>query len=265
MELINRLPIIEEVDEKNIDEILLKVGSLSFVKDIGVTKENVANYFGVSLRTIEKYMKDNRDELRIYGETVFSSKQFVTDKFLGGKLSKKTRNIALLNKKHILFLACILVNSSETAKAIVKYLLELEELASNDLKAIALERSMGDVSDIDDLRKKIEILQSKLTEVQPLIEFAQIVRNSDTEISINDFAKSTYDKFKLGRNKIFAFMREERIIDRKNMPMHHYIQRGYLKFKMRTLGGEMKYQPLVTGKGQLWLFDRINKKMEVIQ
>lgn len=265
MELINRLPIIEEVDEKNIDEMLLKVGSLSFVKDIGVTKENVANYFGVSIRTIEKYMKDNRDELRVYGETVFNSRQFVIDKFFGGKLSKKARNITLLNKKHILFLACILVNSSESAKAIVKYLLELEELASNDLKAIALERSMGDVADIDDLREKIEMLQSKLTEVQPLIEFAQIVRNSDTEISINDFAKSTYDKFKLGRNKIFAFMREERIIDRKNMPMHHYIQRGYFKVKIRTLGEEEKYQPLLTGKGQVWLFDRINKKMEVTQ
>ncbi|MGL6167563.1 MAG: hypothetical protein ACRC0Y_04665, partial [Fusobacteriaceae bacterium] len=172
MNLTNTLSIVNEVDEKNLDEILLKVGTLSFIKDTGVTKDNIASYFGVSKRTIEKYMKENNEELRNYGKTVYSSKQFVNDKFIGGKLSKKSRNIALLNKKHILFLACLLVNTSDTAKAIVKYLLELEELASNDLKIDAIEQSIGVVSDRINLRKKIEFLQSKLTQAQPLIEFA---------------------------------------------------------------------------------------------
>ncbi|MGL5124121.1 MAG: hypothetical protein ACRC6K_08200 [Fusobacteriaceae bacterium] len=123
-------------------------------------------------------MKENNEDLRNYGKTVYSSKQFVTEKFIGGNLSKKSRNIALLNKKHILFLAYLLINTSDITKAIVKYLLELEELASNDLKANTIEQS---TSDRADLRKKIEFLQSQFTEAQPLIEFAKIVHNFEIQ------------------------------------------------------------------------------------
>ncbi|MGL6169542.1 MAG: phage antirepressor KilAC domain-containing protein, partial [Fusobacteriaceae bacterium] len=121
----------------------------------------------------------------------------------------------------------------------------------------AIEQSIGVVSDRINLRKKIEFLQSKLTQAQPLIEFAELVRNSETQVSINDFAKSTYEKFSMGRNRLFSFMREDNILNVKNIPMHKYIQVGYFTVKMRNLGGEIKYQPLLTGKGQLWLFNRI--------
>lgn len=260
MNLNATISIVKTIDENRIDEILLKVGGLSFSKKIGFTKKEMSKYFEVSVRTIEKYLKENKQELSSYGKTVFKMKSFVADERLDYKLNCKTRRVVLLNRKHILFLACLLANSSVIAKMIVRYLLEIEEKADNDLRINSLVNSMPNICSLENLKKRVELLQKRLLETESIQEFANLMKNSQSEVSINDFAKSTYDSLRIGRNTLFSFMRETKILTRKNFPMQEYIVRGYFKVKIKVINGEVKYQPFLTGKGQLWLFKKIKFK-----
>ena len=166
-----------------------------------------------------------------------------------------------MNKKHILLFECILANKSVIAKRIVRYLLEIEGKAKDSLKFISLVDSMSDIDSLENLKKRVELLQKRLLETESIRGFANLMENSKSEISINDFAKSTYDRLKIGRNTLFSFMREKKILTRKNLPMQEYIVRGYFKVKIKLIKGEVKYQPLLTGKGQLWLFKIIENKI----
>lgn len=42
----------------------------------------------------------------------------------------------------------------------------------------------------------------------PLVEFAKTVQSVENEITVEEFAKVTFPKFNLGRNLMFAKLRE---------------------------------------------------------
>ncbi|MGL4670975.1 phage antirepressor KilAC domain-containing protein [Cetobacterium sp.] len=261
LNLVNTISLVNRLEEENIERILLKVGFLAFVKDIGVTKREVANYFGIGIRTIEKYLKENNKEFLKYGKTVFETKIFVTDEIVDYKISNKVRRLVLLNKKHILFLACLLANKSNIAKSVVKYLLELESKINDKIKSEALQIAFEGQYNEFELKNEIDRLKESLIKAKPLIEFAEVIKGTDSEISLNDFAKSTYLKFKIGRNTLFKLLRDQKILTGKNRPFHKYIIREYFVLKLRVINGQIKYQPLLTGKGQVWLFSIIQKIM----
>lgn len=259
LDIVSTVSLVNKLDEKNLKEVILKIGYLSFVEEIGATKREVANYFGIGIRTVEKYLKENNNELLKYGKTIFTRESFVTEKFVDYKISEKTRKIILLNKKHILFLACLLANKSYVAKSIVNYLLEIESKASNELKFDSLQNSFQGVCNEIDLKKELERLRLCLEKSKPLVEFVEVIKESKSEISLNDFAKSTYQRFKIGRNTLFKILKEQKILTTRNKPFQKYLNRGYFVVKLKMINGQIKYQPLLTGKGQVWLFQTIKK------
>lgn len=67
----------------------------------------------------------------------------------------------------------------------------------------------------------------------------------------------------LGRTRLFALLRDKKVLRQNNEPYQEYIERGYFKLRLYTIthnttGLENKTQTMVTPKGVAWLHKFIN-------
>lgn len=68
-------------------------------------------------------------------------------------------------------------------------------------------------------------LEQKIEKDKPLVEFAEHIQTSDDCISMNDMAKlASKNGVKIGRNRLFAFLRDKKILQRNNVPYQRYIE-----------------------------------------
>lgn len=72
-----------------------------------------------------------------------------------------------------------------------------------------------------------QALAAKNKELTPKAEFYDTVANSETMLSMSEVAKVLDMGY--GRNKIFAILRDKKILDNKNVPYQQYVDRGYFK------------------------------------
>lgn len=100
------------------------------------------------------------------------------------------------------------------------------------------------------------------------VEFAQAVSSSKSGVNLEVFAKTVG----IGRNKLFAWLREEKILmsdpipkysKSHNMPYQHFIDSEYFTIKRSVFntshGRERSFTPLITGKGEVWLTKKLIK------
>ena len=116
---------------------------------------------------------------------------------------------------------------------------------------------------------QIETLTATIAQNQPMVEFAEQVANTDALIDMETMAKlATNNGIQIGRNRLFQFLRDNRILiqddyRRRNLPYQEYLDRGYFKVREKCcmVYGEYKlyYQTMVTGKGQLYIIKRLLK------
>lgn len=113
------------------------------------------------------------------------------------------------------------------------------------LRAYALELEQGDM------------LRAQLAEAQPAVEFYDQVADSKDAIPIADAAR-VLNVAGVGQNKLFAFLRQRRILQSNqanwNMPYQEYIERGYFRVvenKWQDAKGETRIstKTLVLQKG----------------
>lgn len=97
------------------------------------------------------------------------------------------------------------------------YIAGQDTLSDNELMARALLLAQHV---IDDKNKQI-------TEMKPKAEFYDTVANTESLFSMADVAK-TLD-MGMGRNKLFAFLRDKGILDKDNHPYQKYVDAGYLR------------------------------------
>ncbi|MCS6132610.1 hypothetical protein DWV13_13380 [Clostridium botulinum] len=109
--------------------------------------------------------------------------------------------------------------------------------------------------------------QNKIMKKQnPKIEFADTVTaSSDDGIDIETFSKIIYDGkvFKGGRNKLFAYLKENGYLTKNNTPYQKFIDNGIFKVKYiqdKTYGNRVGCKTLITGKGQAYLIDKMRSK-----
>lgn len=68
-------------------------------------------------------------------------------------------------------------------------------------------------------------LEQKIEKDKPLVEFAEHIQVSDDCISMNDMAKlASKNGVKIGRNRLFSFLREQKVLERNNIPYQRYIE-----------------------------------------
>lgn len=120
-------------------------------------------------------------------------------------------------------------------------------------------------------RTKLE-QQQKMDE--PYTTFGKVVSNSTASINVGAFAKMMYDEYgiRIGRNKMFRWLRDKGYLIKsgreKNNPKQKYIEQGLFDTSVtivsRTQGDVESITPLVTGKGQVKLSEKLLKEYEVM-
>lgn len=107
------------------------------------------------------------------------------------------------------------------------------------------------------LAMELEAASAKIEADKPLVEYAQSVQHSDTSIEMGEYAKM----IGTGRNRLFQAMREAGVIMKNStIPYQQWIDAGYFEVSQEILeSGKLVPFALVTGKGQLWLKQRLSQ------
>ena len=78
----------------------------------------------------------------------------------------------------------------------------------------------------DEVEKK-QLAEAKVAELQPKADFYDAAASSDSLFSMADVAKVL--DMGIGRNKLFKFLREKKILQGDNMPYQRFVDAGYFK------------------------------------
>ena len=92
---------------------------------------------------------------------------------------------------------------------------------------------------------KNEKLELENKEMKPKAEFFDAVADSKTAISMNEVAKVLNIKG-YGRNNLFEFLRENKVLDRWNVPYQRYVDNGW--FRVIEQHYQKNGEPIVTTK-----------------
>lgn len=112
-------------------------------------------------------------------------------------------------------------------------------------------------------QRQIEERNKQIEVMKPKAEFFDAVTDSKTAFSMNEVAK-VLDYKGIGRNKLFEFLREQKILDRYNVPYQRYVDCGWFRVI------EQKYmkdgEPVVTTKTLVYQkgVDAIRRKLQVV-
>ena len=112
-------------------------------------------------------------------------------------------------------------------------------------------------------QKEKQALEKQLQIAAPKAEVYDIAMSAKNSQSMSTVAKS----LGIGRNKLFKFLREQKVLRQNNEPYQTYIDRGYFRVRQvpisRSTGVFNKPQTLVTAKG-IDFIARLLKQKEVI-
>ena len=111
----------------------------------------------------------------------------------------------------------------------------------------------------------INQLNNRIRQDEPKVKFADHVSDSTNLIDVNKMAKLCADHgIRIGRNRLFAWLRSRGILMGGNIPYQEYIENGYFRVKesvYETNGQTRTYQQtFVTGKGQQYILSRLMKE-----
>lgn len=124
---------------------------------------------------------------------------------------------------------------------------------------------------------KASELESRLKADEPFANYGKLSCVAKGCTSIGEYAKHlTQNGFKIGRNNLFKFLREQEIVGRvgqnHNIPNQQYMERGYFwisrSVETNPKGSkERKPTTYLTPKGKMWLQKRlgVKPKMETLQ
>lgn len=105
-------------------------------------------------------------------------------------------------------------------------------------------------------------LSDRIKKDEPKVRFADHVSATENVIDMNAMAKLCADHgIRIGRTRLFAWLRAKGILMTNNLPYQEYVERGYCKVKESVYeckGIEKTYQQTyVTGKGQQYILNRL--------
>lgn len=104
-------------------------------------------------------------------------------------------------------------------------------------------------------------LQNKVIEMKPKADFFDQVASSKNALNMDQVAKT----HNIGRNKLFAFLRDKKVLMRDNMPYQSYIDNGWFRVieqKYQKPNGEwcINTKTLVYQKGSAGIGKLLNKE-----
>ena len=106
-------------------------------------------------------------------------------------------------------------------------------------------------------------LEAKIEEQKPLVEYAEHIQASKDVIDMKSMAKlASKNGIKIGRNKLFSFLRDRKILDRENIPYANYMDKEWFQVVESPYtfnNGDVKIirTTLVSPKGQIGIIRQL--------
>ena len=113
--------------------------------------------------------------------------------------------------------------------------------------------------------KERKALKVQIEEQKPLVEYAEHIQASKDVIDMKSMAKlASKNGIKIGRNKLFSFLRNRKILDKENIPYANYMSREWFEVvesPYTCFSGEVKINrtTLVSPKGQMGIVNLLKK------
>ena len=108
-------------------------------------------------------------------------------------------------------------------------------------------------------------LEAKIEEQKPLVEYAEHIQASKDVIDMKSMAKlASKNGIKIGRNKLFSFLRDRKMLDRENIPYANYMDKEWFQVVESPYtfnNGDVKIirTTLVSPKGQIGIIRQLRK------
>lgn len=161
-----------------------------------------------------------------------------------------------------------MIQRSDKGKMIRQYFITVEKQWNTPEAIMARALQIANAR-LSLLEEEKQLLEQKMEEDRPFTEHGKIVSNSTDCVDFDEFSKLTHREFELGRNKLFALLRDKSILKKGNIPYQRYINLGL--FKVIQVNKESPYgiktfsKTIITGKGQSTLIGLLKQwKSEVI-
>lgn len=104
-------------------------------------------------------------------------------------------------------------------------------------------------------------LRNQIELDRPKVQFAEDVSTSGKSMTIGDYAKLLYDQhgIKIGRNRLFEWLRKAEILQQNNIPYQRFMERGYFEVTEFLKNGRPVMVTYITGKGQLYVHRKLRE------
>jgi len=140
------------------------------------------------------------------------------------------------------------------------YIAGQEQMSGEELMARALLFAQSKISDLESKNRQ---LADKIESDKVKVEFAQTVGSCKDTMAVGVYAKLLYDQHRInmGRNQLFCYLRDKKILDKSNIPYQKYIDAGWFKVVNKPNPEIKRNIPVtrITAKGQQKLYELIAK------
>lgn len=150
-----------------------------------------------------------------------------------------------------------MLQRTQKGKECREYFIKVEEAWNKPEIVLSRALIMANNS-LQELRSDNAQLLAENAVMKPKAEFADRVANTDGLLSMANFAKVIQDEhINMGRNKLFEWLRNEGYLRSNNKPYQQYVTQGLFRVRETVHNGYLRTQTYVTGKGQLYLVDKL--------
>lgn len=110
------------------------------------------------------------------------------------------------------------------------------------------------------LEEECEKVNKQIEETKPFADKYHEFLEEEAFMSIDDFARITFPRYKMGRNNMYKYMRQHRMLgtgNKKNMPHRKLVRANILKL--------IKNQVFITKKGFDYLCDKLDEHFGLVR
>ena len=176
-----------------------------------------------------------------------------SDEIVGGKITPTLRENGQVADYHLPETESIML----AAKLDKSYLRKISEFWKNRKQVQqpqTYEQIMQHALQLAD--ERVKALESKIAQDRPHTEFGKAIAGSAASVKIGDWIKAINNEgsMKLGRNRVFQWLRDNSFLQKDNMPYQRYVDQGLFEVReslvVTSKGTFPTFTTLLTGKGQ---------------